>query len=130
MNSWTRRRLPASLLLLCLAVPVPVHARDVSRDWFTLASSLRPGTRIELDLADGTHVEGTVLAHQGEVFVFSPRTRLPVPPWRIAYSEIRSLDVKRGGDGLKPGTKVLIGIAAGAGVVLLLGMIVLASAVD
>ena len=81
-------------------------------------------------LADGTHVDGTVLGHEGDVFVFSPRTRIPVPAWRIAYSEIRSLDVKPKGEGLKPGTKVLIGIGAGAGVVLLLGMIVVASAVD
>jgi hypothetical protein len=120
--------LPALLLLVCLALPV--HAQDVSRDWLTLAASLQPGTRIELDLADGTHVDGTVLGHQGDVFVFSPRTRLPVPPWRIAYSEIRSLDVKTAGDGLKPGTKVLIGIAAGAGVALLLGVIAVASLAD
>ena len=128
MKRWTRRRLPALLLLLCLAVPV--HAQDVSRDWFTLASSLRPGTRIELDLAGGTHVDGTVLGHEGDVFVFSPRTRIPVPAWRIAYSEIRSLEVKPKAEGLKPGAKVLIGIGAGAGVVLLLVMIAVASLAD
>ena len=113
-----RRHLPAALLVLALAVPST--AQDAARDWKPLASSLQPGTRIELDLEDGTHVDGTVLAHEGDLFVFSPKTRIPVAPWRIGYSEIRSLDVKQSGPGMKPGTKVLIGVGVGVGVFLLL----------
>jgi len=110
--------LPAALLVLALAAPAT--AQDAARDWKPLASSLQPGTRIELDLEDGTHVDGTVLAHEGDLFVFSPKTRIPVAPWRIGYSEIRSLDVKQSGLGMKPGTKVLIGVGVGVGVFLLL----------
>jgi len=118
MRIATRRHLPAALLVLALAAPAT--AQEAARDWKPLASSLQPRTRIELDLEDGTHVDGTVLAHEGDLFVFSPKTRLPVAPWRIGYSEIRSLDVKQSGEGMKPGTKVLLGVGIGVGVFLLL----------
>ena len=122
------RRVPAALLLICLTLPA--HAQDVSRDWAAMATSLQPGARIELDLADGTHVQGTVLAHERDAFVFAPRTRLPVSPWRVAYSEIRAIELKPSGDGLAPGTQVLIGIGAGAGVFLLAAVIAVASMSD
>ena len=118
MRIVTRRHLAAALLVLALAAPAT--AQDAARDWKPLASSLQPGTRIELDLEDGTHVDGTVLAHEGDLFVFSPKTRIPVAPWRIGYSEIRSLEVKQSGPGMKPGTKVLIGVGTGVGVFLLI----------
>ena len=95
MTMLTVRHLAAALLVLALAAPAP--AQDAARDWRPLATSLAPGTRIELDLEDGTHVDGTVLAHEGDLFVFNPKTRIPVAPWRIGYSEIRSLDVKPSG---------------------------------
>ena len=126
MRIATRRHLPAALLVLALAAPAT--AQEAARDWKPLASSLQPGTRIELDLEDGTHVDGTVLAHEGDLFVFSPKTRLPVAPWRIGYSEIRSLDVKQSGEGMKPGTKVLLGVGIGVGVFLLLAGIAAAMA--
>ena len=124
MSLKTRDRLACALLVLALAAPA--SAQDASRDWRTLASSLAPGTRIRLDLADGTHVEGTVLAHEGNRFVFNPKTRIPVAPWRIDYSEIRSLDVRKH-DGLRPGTKVLIGVGVGFGVAMLLTAIAVAA---
>ena len=126
MHMQIRNHLASALLVLLLAVPA--SAQNPARDWTTLARSLAPGARVELDLADGTHVEGTVLAHEGERFVFNPKTRLPVAPWRIDYSEIRSIDLKRQSDGMRPGTKVLIGIGVGAGLVLLIGAIAVAAA--
>ena len=123
MNVQICNRLASALLVLLLAAPA--SAQNPARDWTPLARLLAPGARVELDLADGTHVEGTVLAHEGERFVFSPKTRLPVAPWRIDYSEIRSIDQKRHSDGMRPGTKVLLGIGIGAGLVFLLVGIVL-----
>ena len=125
MNVQIRNHLAGELLVLLLAVPA--SAQNPGRDWTTLARSLAPGSRVELDLADGTHVEGTVLAHEGERFVFSPKTRIPVAPWRIDYSEIRSINQKRQSDGMRPGTKVLIGIGVGVGIVMLLAGIALAT---
>lgn len=126
MTIVTRRHLPAALLALSFAVPAA--AQPTSRDWGQLVSSLQPGTRIELDLEDGTHVEGTVLAHEADALVFNPKTRIPVAPWRITHAEIRSLDVKGSGGGMKPGTKVLIGIGVGIGVLLAVAGIVAATA--
>ena len=121
-------RLACAMLVLALAMPA--SAQDASRDWTSLAASLAPGNRVELDLADGTHVEGTVLAQEETQFVFNPKTRLPVAPWRVAYSEIRSLDVKQRGEGMRPGTKVLVGVGIGVGTFLLLAAILVASAYD
>lgn len=128
MKKHTHTRLAAALLVLSLAMPA--SAQDTARDWGTLAKSLAPGARVELDLADGTHVDGTVLAQEEGRFVFSPRTRIPVGPWRVEYSDIRSLEVKHAREGMRPGTKVLVGVGTGLGVVLLLAFIAVASAYD
>lgn len=126
MTKWIHRHLMAIVLMPALAAPVAAQDRG-ARDWSRLAASLTPGTRIEVDLTDGTHIEGTVLGQEGDVFVFNPKTRRPVVPWRIAHSEIHAIELKQGGDGLKPGTKVLIGIGVGAGVMLLIGALALAA---
>ena len=126
MKRHTHTRLAAALLLLSLAMPA--SAQDTARDWRTLASSLAPGARVELDLADGTHVDGTVLAQEEGRFVFSPKTRIPVAPWRVEFSEIRSLEVKHAREGMRPGTKVLLGVGTGLGVLLLLAGIAVATA--
>ncbi|HET9011072.1 MAG TPA: hypothetical protein VFN38_04620 [Gemmatimonadaceae bacterium] len=128
MKTHMHTRLAAALLLLSLAMPV--SAQDTARDWTTLAASLAPGARVELDLADGTHVDGTVLAQEEGRFVFNPKTRIPVAPWRVEYSEIRALDVKHGRDGMRPGNKVLLGAGIGVGTFLLLAAILVASAYD
>ena len=125
MRPQKRTALATALLILSLALPA--SAQDATRDWAPLAKSLAPGARVELDLADGTHVEGTLLAHEGDVFVFNPRTRIPVTPWRIGYAEIRSLDAKQSADGMRPGAKVLIGVGVGVGVLLLLAGIAAAA---
>lgn len=118
----------AACALLGVLLAVPASAQNPSRDWYALAASLTPGTRVEIDLTDGTHVEGTVLAQEESRFVFSPKTRLPVEPWRIDYAEIRSLEVKTKGDGMRPGTKVLLGVGIGFGVTMLLAAIAVAAA--
>ena len=115
----------AALLVLVLAGPATAQG---SRDWAPLASSLRPGMRIELDLADGSHVDATVLGHDLDRLVISPRTRIPVAPWRVDYAEIRAIEVKpHQRDGMRPGTKVLIGIGVGVGTLLIASLIAVAS---
>jgi len=126
MKKHMHTRLATALLLVSLAMPA--SAQDPGRDWATLAASLAPGARVELDLADGTHVDGTVLAQEEGRFVFNPKTRIPVAPWRVEYSEIRSLEVKHAREGMRPGTKVLIGVGTGLGVLLLLAGIAVATA--
>jgi hypothetical protein len=107
---------------------VPARAQD-TQDWQRIVAALSTGTRLELQLEDGTRVQGTLLLGEADTLVLSPRTRIPVAPWRIAYSEIRSIDVKRDG-ALSPGSKVLIGIGAGAGVAFLTLLILVATIAD
>ena len=128
MKKQIRRRLACAALAFSIAVPAA--AQEPSRDWAQVAAALTPGTRVELDLADGTHVQATVLSHDQDraELVVSPRTRIPVDPWRIGYAEIRSIEQKAPREGMRPGTKVLLGIGVGFGVAMLLAGIALATA--
>ena len=128
MRKQTRRRLACAVLAVSIAVPAA--AQQPSRDWEQVAIALKPGTRVEVDLADGTHVQGTVLGQDQDraALVVSPKTRIPVEPWRIGYSEIRSIDEKVSRGGMRPGTKVLLGIGIGLGALMLLYGIAVATA--
>jgi hypothetical protein len=94
-----------------------------------LSATLPPGSRVELHLKDGSHVDGTLVSRDAERLVVAPRTRIPVAPWRIEYGEIRSLDAKRR-DGLSPGAKVLVGFGVGAAAVFIGLLIAVASIAD
>jgi len=118
---------PSTIALVMLASAAPARA-DEPRDWQRLAASLRPGARIEVHLTDGHHVDGTLVARDADVLVVNPHTRIPVTPWRIGYSEIQSIDVKRAGR-LSPGAKVAIGLGAGAGAVFI-GLIIALAAIS
>jgi hypothetical protein len=128
MTHQIRRRLACAVLAGSIAVPAA--AQQPSREWEQVAAALRPGTRVEVDLADGTHLQGTVLGQDQDhaALVVSPRTRIPVAPWRIGYSEIRSIEEKGPREGMRPGTKVLLGIGIGLGVTMLLAGIAVAMA--
>jgi hypothetical protein len=126
MKGRTLRALTIAALVAALAAPA--GAQD-ARDWQRMVGELKAGTRIELYLEDGTRVQGTLVTHDVDVLVLNPRTRIPVAPWRVAYSEIRSIDVKRDG-AMSPGTKVLVGVGIGAGVAFLTLLILVASIAD
>ena len=117
-----------TIAVLTMALAAPAGAQD-AQDWQRMVAELKAGTRIELYLEDGSHVQGTLVTHDADVLVLNPRTRIPVAPWRVAYSEIRSIDVKRDG-AMSPGIKVLVGVGIGAGVAFLTLLILVASIAD
>jgi len=117
-----------TIVVLTMVLAAPVGAQE-AQNWQRMVAALEAGTRIELHLADGTHVQGTLVTYDADVVVLNPRTRIPVAPWRVAYSEIRSVDVKRDA-AMAPGTKVLVGIGIGAGVAFLALLILVASIAD
>ena len=117
----------AAIVALVTTLALPVHAQEAG-DWRRLAASLPPGTRLELYLKDGSHVDGTLIAQDADLVVINPRTRIPVSPWRVAYDEIRSIDVKRR-DGLSPGAKVLVGFGVGAAAVFV-GLLIAVASID
>ena len=122
----TLRRTAIAVMVLALAAPARA---EQPRDWQRLAASLKPGSRLEVHLTDGRHVDGTLVVQDADVLVVNPHTRIPVTPWRVGYSEIRSIDVKRR-DGLSPGAKVLIGMGAGAAAIFVGLLIAVASISD
>ena len=117
-----------TIALLTTALAAPARAQE-ARDWQQLSATLRPGSRLELHLKDGSHVDGTLVAQDAELVVINPRTRIPVAPWRVPFSEIQSIDVKRR-DGLSPGAKVLVGFGVGAAAVFVGLLIAVASISD
>jgi len=119
------RRTTIAIMVLALAAPARA---EQPRDWQRLAATLQPGTRLEVHLTDGTHVDGTLVIQDAEVLVVNPRTRIPVAPWRIAYAEIQSIDVKHR-EGSSPGAKVLVGIGAGAAAVFV-GLLIAVAAIS
>jgi len=124
-----RTRRAATIVIMVLALAVAPARAAQPGDWQRLAATLPPGTRLEVHLTDGSHVDGTLVAQDAEVLVVNPRTRIPVAPWRVAYAEIQSIDVKQR-DGLSPGAKVLVGIGVGAAAVFVGLLIAVASISD
>ena len=116
-----------TIAVLVLALAAPARAEQ-PRDWQRLAATLQPGTRLEVHLTDGSHVDGTLVVQDAEVLVVNPRTRIPVAPWRVAYAEIQSIDVKQR-DGLSPGAKVLLGLSVGAAAVFV-GLLIAVAAIS
>ena len=116
-----------TIAVIVLALAAPTRAEQ-PRDWQRLAATLQPGTRVEVHLTDGSHVDGTLVVQDAEVLVVNPRTRIPVAPWRVAYAEIQSIDVKPRG-GLSPGVKVLVGVGVGAAAVFV-GLLIAVAAIS
>jgi hypothetical protein len=112
---------------LMLALAAPARAQD-PQDWRQLATSLRPGTRLELHLKDGSRMTGTLVTQDADLLVVNPHTRIPVSPWRVTYSEIQSIDVRKR-EGLSPGAKVLIGLGTGAAAVFV-GLLIAVAAIS
>ena len=116
-----------TIAVIVLALAAPTRAEQ-PRDWQRLAATLQPGTRVEVHLTDGSHVDGTLVVQDAEVLVVNPRTRIPIAPWRVAYAEIQSIDVKHP-DGLSPGAKVLVGLGVGAAAVFV-GLLIAVAAIS
>jgi len=85
--------------------------------WRALAQSLEPAATVVVQLKDGTRIQGTLLQQSEDALVLKPRTRVPVPPRTIAFTDVDSIARKK--VGWSPGAKVLTGIGIGFGVMFL-----------
>jgi hypothetical protein len=90
--------------------PPPRAAGDADV-WRRFVTSLPVGSKIRVDLADGTRVTGTLMVVEDEAMIVNPRTRLPEPARRLAFSTIVSIEPQRNGIGVT--NAVLIGVASG-----------------
>ena len=104
------------------------EAGDDTAKWRAVVERLEPAALVSIRLKDGRRMKGTVLSAQEATFTLVPRTRIPVPARDLRYDAIASLE--RTTVGMSPGKKVLIGVATGAGAVLVLAAIAIASIYD
>ncbi len=102
------------------------HAARDAEAWRALAGALEPGAFVSVRSKDGTRVHGTLVQQAPDGLLLKPKTRLPSPMRSIAYSEID--EIERQKPGMNAGLKVLLGTGIGAGVMLLVGAIIVAAA--
>ena len=125
-----RTRFVASMMMIALAA-APLGAQERAMEtaaWQSLASTLQPGTFVEVRLKDGAHFKGTLMQRSADHLVVKPRTRVPVPAREIPFAELESIDVAK--KGMSPGMKVLIGVGASIATIAVIGLVALASAYD
>ncbi len=103
-------------------------AGDEAGKWHAVVERLEPAALVSIRLKDGTRFKGTVLSVQDETFTVKPHTRIPVPGRDVRFDTLASLE--RTSVGMSPGKKVLIGVATGAGAVLVLAAVAIASLYD
>jgi hypothetical protein len=90
----------------------PVRPADETDVWRRFAAKLPVGSRVRVELADGSSVTGTLMVVEDEALVVKPRTRLPEPARRFPFSTIASIEPQR--NGLGPANAILIGVVTGA----------------
>jgi hypothetical protein len=120
-----------SLLVCVLVVLVAVpgmHAQSRFEPpdvWRQFAERLPAGSYIGLTLKNGSTVRGHVIQATADMLRVRPKKRIEVAVQDFRYDEIAS--VTRLKEGMSPGSKVLIGVAVGAGAVFAALLALLAS---
>jgi hypothetical protein len=106
------RIVPRVVAAMMLVIAGPTYAQDpADAVWQKFVQSLTPGTLVQMDLVDGSSIQGTILSTTDRDVVINPKTRVPVPPWTVGFSEIKSIELRKAG--LSPGAKVAVGIGSG-----------------
>jgi hypothetical protein len=124
-----RRLLAAVLVCGHLIAPSTTSAQQTAPGeeelWRSFVSRLEAGALVSVRLKDGGASKGTVLAADADTFTFKPQTRIPVPARQIRFSEVASIE--RQHRSMSPAKKVLLGLGVGAGVYMLVAVLVVAS---
>ena len=109
-------RMIVSMLLITLATTAAAQSGPATVApgvWRTYADRLPPGALVKLRLQSGERFTATLLQVDADALLLQPKTRLAVPPQRVAYSTIVSMEqAERSNAGL--GKAIAIGVASGA----------------
>jgi hypothetical protein len=79
---------------------------------------LKPGLAVRVGKTDGRTVRGTLMNAMADTLVLQPRARVPEPPIEIPLADIVSVTPESTSNGASLGKAIGIGVAAGAGAVL------------
>jgi hypothetical protein len=110
-------KLVALVLAALIAVPNAIHAQDfVGPDiWRTFTARLEPGKVLKVRLKNGQRFKATLLAVSDTTITLQPKTRASVPPQRVAFGEVETLEVEHDkGAGVAKAVAVGAAVAAGA----------------
>ena len=114
-------------LVVLIAVP-GMHAQSRFEPpdvWRQFAERLPAGSYISLTLKSGPTVRGHVIQVTRDVLRVRPKKRIEVPVEDFRYDEIASMTRLK--EGMTPGSKVLIGVAVGAGAIFAAVLVLVAS---
>ena len=123
-----------SLLVLALAALIAVpgahaQARFEPPDvWRHFSDRLPAGSYVSVTLKSGATVKGHFIQATPDLLRVRPKKRITVPVQDFSYDDIASMTRLK--DGMSPGSKVLIGVGIGAGVLFAGVLVLVASALD
>ena len=117
------------VLVVLIAVPsIDAQSRFEPPDvWHQFAERLPAGSYVSLTLKSGPTVRGHVIQAMPDVVRVRPNKRIEVPVQDFRYDEIASITRQK--EGMSPGSKVMIGVAIGAGAIFA-GFLVLLASLD
>jgi hypothetical protein len=114
---------------LVVAIAVPgMHAQtrfEPPDVWRQFAERLPAGSYLSVTLKSGPTVKGHVIQVTPDVLRLRPKKRIEVPVQDFRYDEIASMTRLK--EGMPPGSKVLIGVAVGAGAIFAAVLVLVAS---
>jgi hypothetical protein len=114
-------------LVVVIAVP-GMHAQtrfEPPDVWRQFAERLPAGSYLSVTLKSGPTVKGHVIQVTPDVLRLRPKKRIEVPVQDFRYDEIASMTRLK--EGMTPGSKVLIGVAVGAGAIFAAVLVLVAS---
>ena len=117
-----------AIVLVALLLAPPLHAQTVAGPevWHTFASRIDPGKVLKVRLKNGQRFRATLLEVSDTTFTLQPKTRAAVPPQRVPYDLVETLEVDHD-KGLGVVRAVAVGAAVAAGTFLSLMAIVFAA---
>jgi hypothetical protein len=93
--------------------------------WKAVAAAIPLGSRVKVQTTRGKRMTATLIGVTDDSLVVKKHTRLPEPAVIVPYDEVAALERREGSDGTSVGKAIGIGLAAGAGAILTLFVIML-----
>jgi hypothetical protein len=93
-----------------------MHAQEVvgPEIWRSFAARLEPGKVLKVRLKNGQRFKATLLAVSETTLTLQPKTRAAVPPQRVPFDDVETLEVDHGkGAGVAKAVAVGAAVAAG-----------------